>query len=106
MAESETKFKLPQDLPVVYRKKVRYVDYRGLEDHTKFALYDYLNSLWLQGQDIHRAEDRSGFPAITVDCGDIHILTDCLSMESWWHTLPPELKERPKKGDKSSENHN
>lgn len=29
-------------------------------------------------------EHRSGFPAVTVDCGEIHILTDILSLEQWW----------------------
>jgi hypothetical protein len=29
-------------------------------------------------------EDKSGFPAMTVDCGGIHILTDILSLEGWW----------------------
>jgi len=29
-------------------------------------------------------EHRSGFPAVTVDCGEIHILTDILSLEAWW----------------------
>ena len=29
-------------------------------------------------------EHRSGFPAVTVDCGEVHILTDILSLEQWW----------------------
>ena len=29
-------------------------------------------------------EHHSGFPAVTVDCGEVHILTDILSLESWW----------------------
>ena len=28
-------------------------------------------------------EHKSGFPAVTVDCGDVHILTDILSLEEW-----------------------
>jgi len=29
-------------------------------------------------------EHRSGFPAVAVDCGEVHILTDILSLEQWW----------------------
>jgi hypothetical protein len=28
-------------------------------------------------------EHKSGFPAMTVDCGGIHILTDVLTVEQW-----------------------
>jgi len=27
---------------------------------------------------------QSGFPAVTVDCEDIDILTDIISLEQWW----------------------
>jgi hypothetical protein len=27
---------------------------------------------------------KSGFPAVTVDCEDIHIITDIISLEQWW----------------------
>jgi len=29
-------------------------------------------------------EHRTGFPAVTVDADDIHILTDIISLEQWW----------------------
>jgi hypothetical protein len=29
-------------------------------------------------------EHSSGFPAVAVDCGEVHILTDILSLEAWW----------------------
>jgi len=94
MTAPETRFELPEGLAFVSRRKIRYLDYRGLEDEFKFKLYDHLHSLWRKGQEIHKSEDKSGFPAITIDCGDIHVLTDCLSLESWWRRLPPEQKER------------
>ena len=36
------------------------------------------------GEPVEVQEHESGFPAVTVDCGDIHILTDILSIEQWW----------------------
>lgn len=42
-------------------------------------------------------EHRSGFPAVTVDCGDIHVLTDILSVEAWWQ----EQRETELKGGKA-----
>jgi len=29
-------------------------------------------------------EHGSGFPAVTVDCEDIHIITDILTLAIWW----------------------
>lgn len=52
-------------------------------DEEKEKVYEQIEALYLQGKEVKIKEHRSGFPAITVDCGDIHILTDCLSAEMW-----------------------
>lgn len=72
----------------------KYVDIRALPTEEKFKRYEEVHELWLQGKKITRAEHKSGFPAITIDCDDIHLLTDCLSLESWWQQLPLERQER------------
>ena len=53
-------------------------------DEDKEKLYDQINELHLQGKAVKVREHRSGFPAVTVDCEDIHIITDCISLEQWW----------------------
>ena len=45
---------------------------------------EQINDLFLQGKHVKVKEHKSGFPAVTVDCEDIHILTDILSLEQWW----------------------
>ncbi|MBA7658663.1 hypothetical protein ES703_66622 [subsurface metagenome] len=50
----------------------------------KEEMYEEIHKLYKSGIAVSHKEHRSGFPAITVDCGDIHILTDCLSLEDWW----------------------
>ena len=50
----------------------------------KEETYEEIHKLYKSGTTVSMKEHRSGFPAITVDCGDIHILTDCLSLEAWW----------------------
>jgi len=59
-------------------------DIRLFLDEKKEKTYDQINELYLQGKAIKVKEHRSGFPAVTVDAGDIHILTDCISLEQWW----------------------
>ena len=50
----------------------------------KEKVYEQIHNLYLQGKPVTLKEDKSGFPAITVDCEDIHILTDIISLEQWW----------------------
>jgi hypothetical protein len=50
----------------------------------KEQTYEEIHKLYKSGIPVSLKEHRSGFPAVTVDCGDIHILTDCLSLEDWW----------------------
>ncbi len=53
-------------------------------DEEKEKVYDQIHDLYLQGKAIKLREHGSGFPAVTVDCEDIHIITDCISLEQWW----------------------
>ena len=50
----------------------------------KEETYEQIHKLYKLGTRASIKEHHSGFPAITVDCGEIHILTDCLSLEEWW----------------------
>ncbi|MBA7607535.1 hypothetical protein ES703_14694 [subsurface metagenome] len=54
-------------------------------DEEKEKVYEKIHTLFLQGKSVQVKEHNSGFPAITVDCEDTHILTDILSLEGWWH---------------------
>lgn len=53
-------------------------------DEEKEKVYDQIHDLYLQGKAIKLREHGSGFPAVTVDCEDIHIITDILTLETWW----------------------
>ena len=50
----------------------------------KEQTYEEINKLYKSGTSVSIKEHCSGFPAVTVDCGEIHILTDILSLEEWW----------------------
>ena len=54
-------------------------------DAEKDNVYEQVHALFLQGKAIKVREHKSGFPAVTIDAEDIHILTDILSLEQWWH---------------------
>jgi len=49
----------------------------------KKKVYEQIHSLFLQGKSVEMAEHKSGLPAVTVDCEDIHIITDILALEIW-----------------------
>ena len=53
-------------------------------DEEKEKAYEQIHALYQQGKSVTIEEDESGFPAVTVDCEDIHILTDIMSLERWW----------------------
>jgi len=53
-------------------------------DEEKEKVYEEIHALFLQGKKVQVEEHKSGFPAVTVDCEDIHILTDIISLEQWW----------------------
>ena len=50
----------------------------------KERVYLKIDTLVQLGMEVSIKEHKSGFPAVTVDCGDVHILTDILSLEEWW----------------------
>jgi len=62
---------------------VRRKDIRLACDDEKERIYEQIEALYLQEKPVTVLEHKSGFPAVTVDCEDIHILTDCLSIEQW-----------------------
>ena len=53
-------------------------------DKEKERVYEEIHALYLQGRSVTMKEHKSGFPAVTVDCEDIRILTDIISLEQWW----------------------
>jgi len=63
----------------VNRKDVRLASVEEKEE-----TYKLIDGLVELGIPVVVKEHRSGFPAVTVDCGEVHILTDILSLEAWW----------------------
>ena len=59
-------------------------DIRLSPDNEKEETYKLIDGLVELGVPISVKEHRSGFPAVTVDCGEVHVLTDILSLEAWW----------------------
>ena len=62
-------------------------DIRLKPDEAKEKVYCQIQALYLTGKAVSMKEHKSGFPAVIVDCEDIHILTDILSIEQWWAKL-------------------
>jgi len=52
----------------------------------KDKIYLQIDNLFRQGKKVSVKDHNSGFPAVMVDCEDIHILTDVLSLEDWFAT--------------------
>jgi hypothetical protein len=69
----------------VVRKDI--MPYPNLE---KEEVYEEIHKRYKSGHSVSVKEHKSGFPAVTVDCEDIHILTDCLSLEAWWAEVKQE----------------
>ena len=61
-------------------------DIRMASAKEKEETYKLIDGLVELGIPVSVREHNSGFPAVTVDCGEIHILTDILSLEEWWET--------------------
>ncbi len=59
-------------------------DIRLDPDEEKEKVYEEIHALFLQGKGVKVREHKSGFPAVTVDCEDFHLLTDIISLEQWW----------------------
>ena len=51
---------------------VHYEDIRNKPDEYKTAVYQRIQALWLEGKKVVKKAHRSGFPAITLDCEDLH----------------------------------
>ena len=66
------------------RGEMKRKDIRLASDEEKQGIYEQIDELYRKGSKVSITEHRSGFPAITVDCEDIHILTDCISSEQWY----------------------
>jgi hypothetical protein len=63
--------------------RVRRRDIRLASAEEKEETYKLIDGLVELGIPVSIKEHRSGFPAVTVDCGEVHILTDILSLEAW-----------------------
>lgn len=61
-------------------------DIRSEDVQEKERVYEQVHALYLQGKPITVEAHNSGFPAVTIDCEDIHVITDILSLEDWWRT--------------------
>ncbi len=66
---------------------VKRKDIRSAPVLVKEQSYEGIHKLYKSGTPVSVKEHHSGFPAVTVDCGDIHILTDILSLEEWWRKM-------------------
>lgn len=64
--------------------RVNRKDIRAASAEEKQEVYKLIDGLVELGIPASIKEHRSGFPAVTVDCGEIYILTDILSLEEWW----------------------
>jgi hypothetical protein len=58
-------------------------DIRLASDGEKEETYKLIDQLAELKIPVSVEEHRSGFPAVTVDCGEVHILTDIISLEQW-----------------------
>jgi len=59
-------------------------DIRGLSSEEKAKVYEEIDRLYHQGLEVRLTEHKSGFPAVTVRCGELHYLTDTITLEEWW----------------------
>jgi len=64
--------------------RVERKDIRSAPVLVKEESYEEIHKLYKSGVPVKMKEHPSGFPAVTVDCGEVHILTDILSLEEWW----------------------
>ena len=77
-------------MPKIYKERGLWMEYTDIRDkpgEEKEKVYCQIQARYLTGKPVSMKEHKSGFPAVTVDCEDIHILTDILSIEQWWGKL-------------------
>lgn len=66
------------------RQSIERKDIRSEPTEKKEGFYRLIDDLVkLFGFPVEVKEDKSGFPAIAVDCGGVHILTDIITLEHW-----------------------
>ncbi len=53
-------------------------------DEKRERVYEQITPLFLRGKHVLVKEHKIVFPAVTVGCEDIYILTDIISLEQWW----------------------
>jgi len=58
-------------------------DIRSLSDNEKFQIYSDINVFAQLGRRVRIRHHPSGFPAIIIECNDVRIITDILSLEGW-----------------------
>jgi hypothetical protein len=78
-------------------KKIVYEDIRAEPGEKKAEQYNLIDYLYKLGNHVEVKEHRSGFPAITIDCCEIHIISDILTLEAWSvlkHLMKQNSKER------------
>ena len=47
-------------------------------------VYQEIHRLYQQGKPVRVREHESGFPTVTVDCEDLHVVTDIIRLGQWW----------------------
>jgi hypothetical protein len=68
----------------VAHARIKRKDIRLASVEEKEETYKLIDGLVELGVPAAVKEHLSGFPAVTVDCGEVHILTDILSLEARW----------------------
>ena len=71
-------------------------DIRLTTREEKEKVYEEVDRLYHQGFEVNVKEHKSGFPAVTLDCRELHYLTDCLSLERWWQEHKDKHPHEPK----------
>ena len=64
-------------------------DLRLASNAEKVEAYGEIEKLYQTGVPVSLSQHPSGFPAVEIRCGEIHILTDILSVEEWWRAKEP-----------------
>ena len=63
--------------------RVGRIDIRAASDEEKYKYYEEVDALYKQGKKVKVREHKDGFPTVTVDCENIHLLTDILTLEEF-----------------------
>ena len=53
-------------------------------DPDEERVYQEIHRLYREGKPVRVREHPSGFPTVTVDCGDLHVVTDIIRLGQWW----------------------